>query len=436
MLHAQSHFITEVSLKGLQPEGKNTFWTHSNTNALISPTTRFLGTISSEYAKQMGNYGRLTLGGSAFYTVNHEHPNIAAFNQYYGEYQFRKVSLTLGAKQRPEKQMGLSSVGGDIIWSNNARAIPGLELTTATPIKISNVLSLDATLGHYLQNDDRYVQNARVHYKQVTFNFNTSQNSVLSVGIHNYAQWGGISTSIGKQPDSFKDYLRVVFGHSGTSEASVNDQINALGNHLGSYHVEYKYQFKNKDKLHLYYQSIFEDTSGRELENFPDGVWGVFWSSPKNSFIKGLLYEYQHTLSQSGLSPIRGGDNYFSNSIYRSGWTYFGEAIGTPFITPNPNGIGIINNTYRAHHVGATGRMFNLYYKGKASYVENMGRHRTRWNPTHKNLYVYGDLTYFTSPRSSFTFILSGDIYSATRDRLTVGFGYKYRFVKLYPQFE
>ncbi|WP_086478609.1 capsule assembly Wzi family protein [Arenibacter amylolyticus] len=405
-IYAQNHFITDVGLLLLLQEKDNSFWSHSNTNGLIHPSTRLLGTIGSEYSNYVGEYGRLVIGGSAFYAVNKNHPDGIALDQYYGMYELHNLKLTLGAKRRQEKLMGLSSVGGDILWSNNARAIPGIEFASFEPIELSEFISIEGAFGHYLLNDDRAIDHAKLHYKQLTFNFKPYQRSTLSLGLHHYAQWGGAS-----QPNSVRDLAKVVFGATGSTRA----------NQMGSYHIDYKYEFRNRDQLHLYHQSIFENRSGIKLKNFPDGVWGAFWSTSEDSFIKGFLYEYQHLQSPS---------NYFNNTYYPSGYTYFGEVIGIPFITPDRNGTGIVNNTYRAHHIGAAGRIFNLDYRAKASYVINEGIDGS-WDPSHNNLYTYGDLTYRHSERSTFFLSLGADLKSALRDRITLGLGYRYRFGRL-----
>ena len=43
---------------------------------------------------------------------------------------------------------------------------------------------------------------------------------------------------------SFKDFLRIV-GKNGGSASSVNDQLNALGNHLGSHLLQLNYYGDN-----------------------------------------------------------------------------------------------------------------------------------------------------------------------------------------------
>ncbi len=431
LIHAQNHFIADLNLRALLHGEENAFWAYSNANGIIDSSTWLLGSITSEYASYIGEYSRLAVGGSAFYALNQDRPDGVALNQYYGVYELHNFGLTLGAKQAAEQFMGLSSVGGDIMRSTNARAIPGIALRTIAPIRISSIVSVDGAFGHYLLNDDRHVDNARLHYKQLTFHIKTSRSSVFSAGLHHYVQWGGVSSTIGPQPDSFKDYLRVIFGKTGTVSANTSDQLNALGNHLGSYQFDYKYTFRNKEQLHVYHQTLFEDNSGRELNNFPDGVWGAFWSAPNNTYIKGLLYEYQHTLSQSGDSPTRGNDNYFNNGTYRSGWTYFGNTIGTPFMTPNRDGTGIMNNTFRAHHIGLAGSIAKLEYRFRGSYVENMGLRGSKWEPAHKNLYTYLQLHYRPSERQVIGLSLGGDLNNPNNDQFTLGLEYGYRFGRL-----
>lgn len=309
--------------------------------------------------------------------------------------------------------MGLSSVGGDILWSNNARAIPGIELASIVPIELSNVISMEGVLGHYLLNDDREIDKARLHHKQLTLNFKTYERSVLSLGVHHYALWGGVSSNGTAQPNSIKDYVKIALGVARGNTAY----------HLGSYQLKYHYTFRNRDALQVYHQTIFENTDGMKLKNFPNGVWGAFWSTAEeDSFIMGVLYEYQHTL---------GPNNFFNNNRYASGYTYFDEVIGTPFITPTRDGTGIINNSYRAHHIGVIGQLFNLDYRGKASYVTNNGLVADPYDPSHNNLYVYGELIYNPSERSRFLFSLGGDLNTPLRDRITVSLGYRYRFGRL-----
>ena len=80
-----------------------------------------------------------------------------------------------------------------------------------------------------------------------------------------------------------------------------------------------------------------------------------------------------------GRIVLGGDDNYFNNSEYRSGWTYYGRTIGTPFLTPyrpNSEGItlGVYNNRVIAHYFGIQGyAVKRIPYTVRLSYSLNYG---------------------------------------------------------------
>ena len=81
---------------------------------------------------------------------------------------------------------------------------------------------------------------------------------------------------------------------------------------------------------------------------------------------------------------VGGADNYFNNSGYRSGWTYYGRTIGLPLFFPagthagtwTGSGVtlGVENNRIRAHHIGIAGKLFRRApYKLMLTYSQNYG---------------------------------------------------------------
>jgi len=138
----------------------------------------------------------------------------------------------------------------------------------------------------------------------------------------------------------------------------------------------------------LYYQTIFEDGSGRSEIFNPDGLWGFYLrSKDKDRTVTNVLYEFLHTTYQSGpvhdiTGPVilKGNDNYFDNFIYRSGWSYYKYTIGTPMITSpvynTDSSYMIENNRVIAHHVGIEGNLTEkIRYKTMFTYSINMGRY-------------------------------------------------------------
>ena len=145
---------------------------------------------------------------------------------------------------------------------------------------------------------------------------------------------GGTSTNprIGKQPQSFKDFIRVVFGQKGGDDATASDQINVLGSHYGSY--DFKLSYTQKDwGGHFYYQHYFNDKSGMEFANKTDGLWGIQVDLPTIPWLNKIVAEYLVTMNQSGPMHFitfdrdkwkggRGGGNgdYYNNGEYRTGF--------------------------------------------------------------------------------------------------------------------
>ena len=120
--------------------------------------------------------------------------------------------------------------------------------------------------------------------------------------------------------------------------------------------------------IHLYWQTIFKENSGKVWRNIEDGLWGLVYKNhnKKKPLVGSAVYEFLHTTDQSGRHHkidgeiVRGNDNYFNHTIYNSGWAHQGFIIGTPFITsPIINHLSsgqiLINNKVFAHHLGIKG---------------------------------------------------------------------------------
>ncbi|MGO4911491.1 capsule assembly Wzi family protein [Leeuwenhoekiella sp. W20_SRS_FM14] len=426
---AQDGFNFSIEGKALASTGSdNPFWFYSNQKGRLDSKTNVLGLIQATYENQFNENSELKIGGGIL--ANDGLYDGVKIDELYATYRWKIIEASVGVKHRDEKLRGISSVGGDIIWSNNARALPGIYIEMTEPIKIFKWLEAKGTFGHYFLEEDRYVKKAQVHHKSLELALVFSENDRLSGSMKHYVQFGGTSPRYGQQPDSFSDYLKVFFGSSGGGSAIEGDQINSLGNGLGSYELAYAMK-RDSYNLRLYHQNLFEDASGIELNNFPDGVWGAY-IEPKNvSWLDAVVLEYVQTVSQSG-RPVTGifgkeGDRYFTNGTYRTGWRYENRIIGWPFILGNPDGIGNSNDRSYVTHLGATGSLGNFRYTGKLSYATNLGTYDKAYIPREHALYSYAELEFATSLG-----ILSGsaglDWSDRAQNTLGVSLGYSYSF--------
>jgi hypothetical protein len=204
-------------------------------------------------------------------------------------------------------------------------------------------LEFKGGISHGWFGDNQFVKDSWLHHKYIYLQFGGRLPVHLHYGFHHFAQWGGESTDpeIGKIPRSFNDFLKVFFANPGDNNSSINEQGNALGNHLGSRNFGIDADLA-RVKIGVYWQTIFEDSSGKAFQNIKDGLWGIYiHTKSKDRIINGFLYEFINTKDQSGqymeywlLDGIKyrnkipggvyhyagGNDDYFNNNgIYRFG---------------------------------------------------------------------------------------------------------------------
>ena len=216
------------------------------------------------------------------------------------------------------------------------------------------------------------------------------------------------------------DFIRIVLGKSGDNNATLSDQINALGAHHGSY--DFRLGFEKKDwAVYGYYQHIFGDASGMEFYNKSDGLKGIQIESSKFPWLRKIVLEHLYTLDQSGpfhfiqydhkKYPGYGGgnDDYYNNQEYTTGFSYFNRSLGSPFmLSPeyNHNGKpGFQHTRVQAWYIGTEGAISrNLSYRFLLSSMESWG---IPYAPTLKKLtatsfktdifYSYKDWTFTTT---------------------------------------
>ncbi|MEG9327952.1 capsule assembly Wzi family protein [Salinimicrobium catena] len=441
------HFSGEIDIQGLTSAGEELpFWMYSNTRGRVSDNSNFMGVISSELSYNPSPVSSLEVGSGVFYSDGLSHDIF--FDELYLEYNYKWLGVTTGRKQYDELYNGLSASNENILWSLNSRPIPGIQIRTEYPIFFSSrqVFGFEASYSEYRLEAERFMRRANIHHKFFRLIFN-SQDFQFKIGLQHFAQWGGTSKVKGKQPDTLEAYLRIITGKAGTENASIGDQSNALGNHLGGYEIYITKSFAAFN-AELIYNHLFDDKSGMRLGNTPDGRYGLFINLKEQKWLDSFIYEFYYTKHQSSTtSGAHIWDNYFNNFLYRSGWTYEERVIGTPFFVPNhydeEHAAGFIrigNNKFIAHHIGISGKLWSKYpYRVLTSYRRNYGHYqiagdyKSEYYPPEdirgKNKIqpeVTSSLLEITYPNSFFnvTFTFGGD-FSSTETNLGFGINLK-----------
>ena len=410
------------------------FWLHTNTNGFISEQSNYGLSAFAKADYKLSQKHSLQLGVGTF--IRDGVVDNLQRSQLYLEYENSLFTITAGSKYPELFNNDLSTINNNILLTGNTRPFPGVLLKNTKPITLNKWLSFDGQLAHYRLNDERSTLETNVHYKSLDFNIKLDSISRLSFGLKHYVQWGGVSEEFGELPDNATAFREVFFGKASSEFDNPNEAINALGNHIGSYTVSYDRFFENGSKLEVYHQSLFEDRSGRELNNFPDGVWGVHLELEKHKWLQGVVYEYVQTVSQSGsprttatpLAQQSGGDNYFINGIYPSGWTYENSTIGLPFISPIDSKEEPENNRVLAHHVGLFAKVKRFDLTGKITYLQNLGTFRRPLEAREHLVLTYLKVSYGLNDYGQIVGTVGGDFIRDNSNNVGGSIGYSYSF--------
>ena len=411
-----SNGTTEFSIEttGSASSGKFTpFWIVSNKYGVIplEANNAFLR-VGLFHRQSYGNGLQWSAGLDAL-TVTPRYNNLYV-QQLYAAIQYKCLHLTVGSYENYTSLWDKELSSGDLVHSPNARPIPEINLSvpsfTTIPFtkkrlqyrgNISVGRSFDSQYLQQIINDKEfYINNILWHTKFLQLRLIDLENKfplTAVLGLHHAAQWGGVSTNptIGKLPQSFKDLIRIILGSEGGADAGLGDQINALGNHYGSYDLQFGY-LHNAFSVYLYWQHFFDDHSGMEFRNAADGLWGLQVELPNFAWFNKIVVEYVDSRNQSG--PIHhiqfdhdrypgyggGNDDYYNHGVLRDGYSYtggvsyFNRGIGPPLITSpeyNENGcLGFQNNRIRAFHIGFQGYLSKqISYRLLSTFAEGWG---------------------------------------------------------------
>lgn len=319
------------------------------------------------------------IAGSHLNTVPRQLAGTGYFCQLYAHVRLYIVDVTAGIQPEYYGAGDPALSSGSLLFSNNAHPIPrisiGLDRWTPFP-GLFGYLELKGGLSHrWAADNSEIVKGTMIHHKFIGARIGGKLPVNISYEFHHAAQMGGYSTVYGDLGNDWKAYKATFLARSGGSMD--NDQINAQGNHIA--YQQLALDVKGEGwKVTAYWQCMNEDGPIRFIGmgmNNKDGLWGINATQNKWPFIQGFTYEFLNTTDQSGPfhdkdGCIYGGiDAYYTNSIYRQGWTYYGRIIGSPLLW-------LDNSRVMAHHVGVRGDIYGFRYRAICTYADNYGDYR------------------------------------------------------------
>jgi hypothetical protein len=363
--------------------------TWASLNLLRDPGSRrldyFYGLEANGF---LGNKGRLVL------------------TQAYAGLRTKHIQLSAGLR---EEFFGLNDSTlsiGNLFYTNNARPIPKIVLSTNgwlnAPI-LKKFLSFKAYFAHGWFEGDRFQSNAFLHHKYAYLRISLLEKRLqLVAGLNHAGQWAGTNRRNGvEQPATLTDFARVLIAKNGGGTADENDQLNALGNHLGSSDIGVSLKL-DKITIRNYWQFLWEDKSGLAPFNWRDGVVGFsIKSNSKKGLISGFNLEIIRTGNQDAVKFDEEGnaflepDNFFNNTIYADGWTYQGRVIANPvFLSLNQgtNALNKVLNRVNGVNVAIEGNYRQFDYRLQVRHFKNAGTHFENFTPRFRLTSIEGNL--------------------------------------------
>ena len=174
-----------------------------------------------------------------------------------------------------------------------------------------------------------------------------------------------------------------------------------------------------------------------KLANIADGLWGIHLSMGNNpQILSEFVYEWMNTLSQNNIASsnqISGGESYFNNSEYQSGFSHFAQMMGSPLFVPTLNdsgvSLGIEDTRMWMHHLGIKGFLGkSLRWKVMLTYSGNYGMAGVFLQTPVKELSSFGELTYI--PKNApleFNVAVANDVGQRFENRTGFTAGLKWR---------
>ena len=401
-----------------------------NNWGVLSVSTKYKKSISQNWNIEGGVEIAAMSGGDADFIIQ----------QAYADITYKRLFLSVGSKENQPYIINTKLSSGDLIEGINSRPVPrvkiGLNSYAPVPltdswVKIKGYFSFgwftDSDWQRtFVKKGSYYTKNVISHRKELFLKFGKMEKFPLEleVGFSHAVQFGGSKCRKGddyfveKMPNHFSDYLRVIVGSGGGKLSSQGEQINALGNHLGSWNLALNFKF-NKYLIKTYYQHMFEDGSGMFFGYGPwrDGLVGLEIKSEKKAWIDGAVFEFLNSKRQtasiqnegwSGIpTVIMGKDSYYNNGNYLA-WHHHGMALGTPLLTSpiyNNGVISFLNNRVKGYHIGITGTpMSCIKYRALFTLTDNFGTYNNPFDKKERQINSMFEVSYSPSSLKGWTF--------------------------------
>lgn len=323
------------------------------------------------------------IAGTHISTIPYKTEGTGFFSLLYAHARLSVIDVTVGIKPLYFGEGDEDLTCGSLLLSNNAHPFPrisiGIDQWTPFP-GLFGYVEIRGGLTHgWLDDNNGYVNQAKLHHKYIGIRAGGKLPVNLSYEFHHAAMWGGYRLDGMDLGNNFDSFRNIFWGRKGGS--TVSDQLNTQGDHMLSQLLCLTAKGEGW-KVDLYWQDFQEDGGINFIgcrANSMDGRWGISATQHHWPFISGMIFEIIQTTDQSGPWHDRdgmvfgGNDSYYYNSSYPKGWTYFGQSICSPLLSPT-------NSRVWAYHAGIKGDIYGFAYRALCTHARNYGTYNAPTN--------------------------------------------------------
>lgn len=355
-------------------------------------------------------------------------------HQAYFSTAYKKVSLTIGAKENEIDLRNNELTSGGLSLGINATPIPQVKFNvdyisvpgTHQWWKFKGRMSYGKTTDGKWQESwaapkSRRTTNILYHEKALYTKIGKEEHFPLTfeIGIQMFSQFGGTSYhAVGRNhhdkniplnnSESLKSFWHAFMPIGSGGDVTDGTVTNVEGNMLGSYNAALTWN-RNNWKVRAYWERFFEDHSMLTVQyGMYDHLLGIEASLPQNRLLSHITLEHLSTKDQSGPvyhdktanipELIAGKDNYYNHHVY-TGWQHWGMAVGHPFITSpiynSSHEITFYNNRIQAWHIGLDGDPTNeIHWRLLLSFTKNWGTYIMPFSNVNCQQYSMLDIEY------------------------------------------
>lgn len=270
---------------------------------------------------------------------NNDHLSKTLFQEAFIKARYKKMQLSAGRFKQIIGEMDHELSSGSLGVSGNALPIPKVNFSVDyTNVPLTNGwVQFKGMISHGWMGENQFMKNAYLHEKNFYLRVGKKKLKLYG-GIQHYAVWGGSRDDFFSTDKSWGGFLNVLLVKE-ANDGSVQGDIapNRAGDHRGV--IEAGAEWENDDiKINLNNQTPFDMGQGIDVRNIDRLLSLSITNKKPDAKLKKILFEFIYTKQMNDFYKQQYRESYYNNGIYRTGWEYNDQIIGTPLFVNRVRG--------------------------------------------------------------------------------------------------